>query len=66
MFLTQLVLLYGLPFFCQSQRCTCGAMRNPDVEVKTVLTSSGVSHRQVHLEASVPVLSGLENTCRPM
>lgn len=51
-------------FLRQSQHGTWAAMRNPDVEVKTVLTSSGVGHRKVHLEASFPVFGGLENTCR--
>lgn len=38
-------------------------MRNPDVQVKTVFTPSGVSHRKVHLEASLLILGGLEDTC---
>ncbi len=37
-------------------------MRNPDVKVKTVLTASGVSHENVHLKASLLVVSGLKNT----
>lgn len=39
-------------------------MRNPDVEVKTVLTPSGVGHWKIDLEASIPIFLGLENTCR--
>lgn len=41
---------------------TCAALRNPDVEVKTVLAASHVSHYKVYLQASLFVLGGLENT----
>lgn len=41
-------------------------MRNPDVEVKTVLTPSGVGHGKIDLEASISIFLGLENTCRQM
>lgn len=37
-------------------------MRNPNVKVETVLTTSGVSHDKVHLKASLSVLSGLQDT----
>ena len=56
------VLIYRERHFVLLTVFTWAAMGNPDVKVQTVLTPSGIGHDEVHLNASLLVLSGLQDT----